>query len=142
MNKKTNKTEHVLKLLTGNKSSSAENPILNEEFKHDVIHTRNVSKPVEEKVKPDKQKAVSIEIMEALVNENILPAIKRFNACSCEMCRKEIAINTLRETKPIYIPDDEEHQPEIKMLKEKYKNGIVSQIVKSIIKLKSNPIHN
>ena len=101
MGKKTNKTEHVLKLLTGYSNNEVENPILNEEFKNEKIHSRH---NLGENHEPRKiQKNVKVDILKELVKENIDSVIERFNICGCDECRNEIIINSLRDIKPVYI---------------------------------------
>lgn len=139
MSKKTNKTEHVLNLLTGH-NSEVSNPLLNEEFKHEMIHTRNNDENLQ-KV-PVAKKNIKVDILEELVKENIDSVIERFNICDCDECKKEITINTLRDTKPVYVDIVNNDYKEVNTQKEIYKNKVISKLVKSAIRIKTNPIHN
>lgn len=140
MSRKTNKTEHVLKLLTSNIANEVVNPILNEEFKLEKIHIRqnSESKHQEEKI----SKTIKVDILKELVEENIDEVIKRFNVCNSESCKKEIAINALKNTKPIYVNVVDDNYEELKIQKEKYKGQVISNLVKSTIKIKSKSLYN
>lgn len=144
MIKKTNKTEHVLKLLTGNSSNTAKNPILNKDFKEEIIEEKIqtlTQSPVVEEEKKITPIPIKIDVIEELVKENIPDVLNRFKACDCELCQREILINTLRQTEPVYVDNDEEHKYEILKIKEENRQQVIAKIVKNVIHIKTNPIH-
>lgn len=138
MGKKTNKTEHVLKLLTGSSNNEVANPILNEEFKHEKIHTRHND---ENQYKSEAvQKSVKVDILNEIVKENIDSVIERFNICNSDESKNEIIINTLRETKPVYVNVTDNDYEEVNKQKNIYKSEIISNLVKYAIKTKAKSI--
>ncbi len=147
MNKKTNKTAHVLKLLTNNDEAIRENPILNEEFKDEMIHRR----PHEEKkaeIKPVAKsetlsvpKAVGINIISELVSENLLPVLERFRCCTCEICKAEITVAALNQIPPQYAYLTNGSFDEVNALKEANRPKVVPVLIKLAIQLKNKPIH-
>ena len=138
MTKKTNKTAHVLKLLTNSDESIKENPILNEEFKDEMIHSRSAS---EKKNDPDVPKAIEMNIIAELVQENLPAVLERFRCCSCQICRAEITVAALNQISPQYAYATNGSYNEVNKLKDKYRAGVVSTLVKLAIQLKNNPIH-
>ena len=140
MGKKTNKTEHVLKLLTGYSNNEVENPILNEDFKNEKIHSRhNSDESYEPKNIPIN---VKVDVLKELVKENIDSVIERFNICGCDECKNEIIINSLREITPVYIDVVNNNYEEVKKQKNIYRQKVVTNLVKNAIKLKTNNVHN
>lgn len=138
MTKKTNKTAHVLKLLTNADESIKENPILNEEFKDEMIHSRSAS---EKKIVPDVPKAIEINIISELVQENLPAVLERFRCCSCQICSAEITVAALNQIPPQYAYATNGSFDEVNKLKDKFRAGVVSTLVKLAIQLKNNPIH-
>ena len=93
MNKKTNKTAHVLKLLAGSEVSTKENPILNNEFKDEMILNRRNSEKNqngEKAITYAEQKDIKPErknIVLELIEENLSTVLERFRCCDCEICK-------------------------------------------------------
>lgn len=144
MNKKTNKTAHVLKLLANTDSAIKENPILNEEFKDEIILNRHATKDEEtDEVQEDiiYPKTVGINIISELIQENLLTVLERFRCCTCEKCMKYISIEALNHLQPKYVSAEDANEQEILNLKEKYKSSVVTVILKIALQIKSNPIH-
>lgn len=147
MNKKTNKTAHVLKLLTNVEEPINENPILNAEFKDEMIHSRtainnptvNVQKP--SSVDSNVPKAVGINIISELVQENLPIVLERFRCCSCEICKAELTVAALNQIPPQYAYVTNKSFDEVNSLKGKYKGSVINVLVKLVINIKSNPIH-
>ena len=141
MGRKTNKTAHVLRLLATNEFDKKENPILNEEFKEEVIlHKKNIEIPevVEEISLP---KAVGINIISEIIDENLDAVLNRFRCCNCEKCKEEIIIAALNFIEPKYVSNKTTEPEDLEVMKIKYKSGVVSVLVKYAIQLKNNPIH-
>lgn len=145
MNKKTNKTAHVLKLLTNTEGVVKENPILNEDFKDEMILNRNSSQKSEQKseaienIKP--QKTMEVNIVSELIEENLEEILKRFRCCDCEKCKSYISVEALNQIPPKYALDNGNNAKEIEKIKESYKSNVISVLVKIALKLKNSPIH-
>lgn len=148
MNKKTNKTAHVLKLLTNSEFSTKENPILNEEFKDEMILNRSGSDRKTEKndtVKNNQTQqanSLGINIISEIIQENLPTVLERFRCCNCEKCRTHIAFTALNQIPPQYANTNDKNSSEVMRLKQKYKNGVVTVLVKIALQIKNNPIHN
>lgn len=145
MNKKSNKTAHVMKLLAGGVNQNLDNPILNESFKEEMILNRNTlheEENMSESSVNNEEQSVKINVIAELVAENIDEAIERFNCCSCELCRAEITASTLEAIGAQYAQIKNNNTEELEMKKNEFRNLVVSTLVKNIIKLKLNPIHS
>jgi len=147
LTKKTNKTAHVLRLLTNSEETTKENPILNAEFKDEMIHSRNNidKKPAPEQPKKAENttppKAIGVNIISELVQENLPSILERFRCCSCDLCKAEITISALNQIPPQYAYIKNGSDAEVNKLKEKNKAKVVSALVKLTFHLKNNPIH-
>lgn len=73
---KTNKTDAVMRLLTGKKVAS--NPILDSGFKEDKITRKNAA--------PQRANGAEIDITGELVTELMPQVLRRFNCCTCPLC--------------------------------------------------------
>ena len=82
---RSNKTDAVMRLLTGKKPAS--NPILDSDFKVDKITSR----------KPDRKRAMGTEIDVAreLVSELLPKVMARFRCCRCAVCYAEAMTEAL-----------------------------------------------
>ncbi len=144
MNKKTNKTAHVLRLLANSDATIKENPILNEEFKDEMILNRHTHKGEELDQAQENiilPKTVGINIVSDLIEENLLTVLERFRCCTCEKCMKYISIEALNQLQPKYVSAEDVSEQEISSLKEKYKTSVVTVLLKIALQIKSNPIH-
>ena len=130
MNRKTNKTAPLLRLLTRNETGIITNPIIDEEFKQGVIYVRTPK--VEE---PEKPQAVEINIISELIGEWLPQTIKRFNGCDCAVCRADITVAALNEIPPKYVRISEETDFDgIKALKEELRPKVISTLVKLVLR--------
>lgn len=73
---KTNKTDAVMRLLTGKKVAS--NPILDSSFKEEKI--------TQKKAAPMRANGAEIDITGELVTELMPQVLSRFNCCTCPLC--------------------------------------------------------
>lgn len=78
-NAKSNKTEAVMRLLTGGKKT-APNPILDSSFKVERITSKSVRKGAN---------GAEIDITGELVTELLPQVLERFNCCRCAVCYAE-----------------------------------------------------
>lgn len=78
-NTKSNKTEAVMRLLTGGKKT-APNPILDSSFKVERITSKSVRKGAN---------GAEIDITGELVTELLPQVLERFNCCRCAVCYAE-----------------------------------------------------
>ena len=73
---KTNKTDAVMRLLTGKRVAS--NPILDSSFKEEKI--------TQKKAAPMRANGAEIDITGELVTELMPQVLRRFSCCSCPLC--------------------------------------------------------
>ncbi|MBQ8569550.1 MAG: hypothetical protein IJ446_10080 [Oscillospiraceae bacterium] len=109
--RKSNKTASVMKLLTGNQAS---NPIIDKEFKEDVI------RPIEEQrtraaieaASPKAAAPVSaghdtgeteVNIASELVSEWLSPVLERFGCCRCGRCMAEASVEAFERLPMITV---------------------------------------
>lgn len=98
--RKSSKTAHVLKLLTN--SSDNVNPIINDGFKEEVIHSRTTTKADDEP--NNESRPVAVNVISELVYEIMPDVLSRFNCCTCDVCQAEISIKAMDELGTQYIP--------------------------------------
>ncbi len=146
MNKQSNKTAHVMKLLSAGAEGGLENPILNNEFKEEKILNRLGNKIEKEndvkQEKAEQKKTIQVNITAEIINENIGEAMRRFNCCDCDLCKAEVISNTLEGIETTYANVLEDNFKKINEIKDKHRSSIVALLIRNIIKLKTNPIHN
>ncbi len=145
MNRKTNKTAHVLRLLASADGVIKGNPILDEDFKDEMIlHRKTNDKPSvdeQEDVEIVLPKAIGVNIVSDLIEENLTSVLDRFRCCDCDKCRKQIMLTALNQIQPQYVDAETVDAEEIKNLKDRYKTSVVTVLVKVALQIKSNPIH-
>lgn len=152
MTRKTNKTAPLLRLITGSDENTIENPIINEEFKEEVIHVRIMNKKSEKPHvdepsvtninKAEDKKVVGINVVSELVQEWLGETMKRFKICDCDICKAEMTVSALNKITPKYIYiDSKTDYNEVKRIKENYKNEVIKNLVNIAISRKNLPRH-
>ena len=145
MSKKTNKTAHVLKLLSNTAEGTIGNPILNDEFKDEVIHVRSRTSSTAKKAEippvNDASTGVRVNIIADLVSENQEAIAARFKCCNCDVCMAELTVSVLNDIHPKYAYIKDGSLAEVEDLKKQFRAEVISSLVKHTIKLKSKPIH-
>lgn len=146
----TNKTAQVLRLLTKSEGDTPENPIINEDFKEEVIHPRSVKaspaaerKPAPEPASAPVKEATEINVISELVSEWLPQTLERFKCCTCELCRAELTVEALNQLPPKYVRiSSEEDLKEAERLKEELKPQVLKVIVPLAIRAQRSPRHN
>lgn len=136
---KTNKTPQILRLLTKSEESTPENPIINQEFKDEVIHSRNPAKkaPAREN-RADK----GINVVAELVTDWLPQTLRRFKCCDCEVCLAEMTVRALNELPPKYvIINGEEDERLAEKIKEECRPEVLKTLVRLAIAAQKNPKH-
>ena len=95
MDRRTNKTASVMRLLTG--SGTAANPMLDEEFKKEVIVPR------EKELLRNNGREVVINITSELISKWLPEALKRFGCCCCDLCLAEASVEAFDRIPPLEI---------------------------------------
>ena len=155
MSKRTNKTAHVMRLLS-NAPEGVVNPLIDKTFKEDVILVRaknaQSTQPDEEPPKPDvaivrkddvaAQQPDAVNVTSELVYELIPSVLGRFHCCNCEVCRAEVAIEALSQMPPHYVRTDGDFAAELEAAKQKCRQEVMSQLVRVVIAYKRVSAHN
>ena len=150
--KVSNKTEAVMKLLTGN--NLAVNPVLDNEFKQTVIESKNV--PAEQPVKAEAPKAEPVQaeipkpepvvqtpppppepvetevcISSELIMEILPSVLDRFQCCKCDRCFAQAMADALDVIpyKSVKVKNAEEMQ-QAKELKEQMRADVMRGLVR------------
>ena len=130
---RSNKTDAVLRLLTGKKPAS--NPILDSEFKVEKITSR----------KGDKKRALGAEIDVAgeLVTELLPKVLVRFRCCRCAVCYAEAMTEALEKapTMRVRINGREDVKRADKM-KQQSRKEILLILIRLAIRRKKLPRHD
>lgn len=103
INRRSNKTDSVMKLIMGNRSP---NPIIDKEFKEDII------RPIEEQ---KTRAAISAAVPEAhsdptemnitaeLISGWLSPVLERFGCCRCSRCIAEASVTAFERLPVIRV---------------------------------------
>ena len=130
---RSNKTDAVLRLLTGKKPAS--NPILDSDFKVEKITSR----------KQDKKRAMGAEIDVAgeLVTELLPKVLGRFRCCRCAVCYAEAMTEALEKapTMKVRITGKEDVKRADKM-KQQSRKEVLLILIRLAIRRKKLPRHD
>ena len=130
---RSNKTDAVLRLLTGKKPAS--NPILDSDFKVEKITSR----------KSDKKRVMGAEIDVAgeLVTELLPKVLGRFRCCRCAVCYAEAMTEALEKapTMRVRINGKEDVKRADKM-KQQSRKEILLILIRLAIRRKKLPRHD
>ncbi len=104
----------------------------------DIIdnNTSNIS---EIKKTDNTNQIVLTNIIEKIVMSKIDRALEKFKICKCYFCKQQIIARTLNELMPKYVLLKEDEIDEF--VANEDDTEVVSMLVKTIINVKSNPIH-
>lgn len=121
---KTNKTDAVMRLLTGKKTAS--NPILDSSFKVEKITSKN----------PKNANGAEIDITGELVSELLPRVLERFNCCQCALCYADAMSEALDKvpTLKIKINDKEDLKRADKMKKDSRRDVLMTLIRLAVIR--------
>ncbi|MCM1525076.1 MAG: hypothetical protein NC120_11530 [Ruminococcus sp.] len=138
-NHKSHKTPQLMKMLTG--GARVSNPLLDEEFKEEIIRSQNDPIPV----KPSKgaDGRVEINITSELISQWVPVTIKRFHLCSCDRCSAELTVAAFDNIRPIIVnvKDDVDIQ-RAQALKAQREREILMQIIRIAVGRKKLPRHD
>ena len=130
---RTNKTDAVLRLLTGKKPAS--NPILDSEFKVEKITSR----------KTDKKRTMGAEIDIAgeLVSELLPKVLGRFRCCKCAVCYAEAMTEALEKAPTLKVRiNGREDVKRADKMKQQSRKEILLILIRMAIQRKKLPRHD
>lgn len=80
-----------------------------------------------------------VNLMEGFVESRIDEAMKKFNCCTCEKCRKDVLAITLNKLQPYYVIEEDLN---LRDQKEKERAAeVAAALVKAILAVKAHPNH-
>ena len=139
MTAKTHKTPQLMKLLTG--GSQVSNPILDENFKEEIIRSRE--NPIPVKPVPSDDGGTEINITSELISQWLPLVIKRFNVCGCGRCTAEATVEAFDKIRPTIVKvRNEEDLNRAQELKAEKEQTILMQLIRLIIPRKKLPNHD
>ncbi|MCL2053610.1 MAG: hypothetical protein FWG90_04090 [Oscillospiraceae bacterium] len=133
---KTHKTEAVMRLIMGG-ADSAVNPMIDEEFKEEVITPRLSPEERAEKnaeIEKFRKNSVDIDVAAELVSELLPKAMRRFNCCNCPLCFADAmadALDTVPKLKVRLRADNDIKKADA--LKKKSRRDILLIIIRLVI---------
>lgn len=132
-NAKSNKTEAVMRLLTGRKKT-APNPILDSSFKVERITSKSVRKGAN---------GAEIDITGELVTELLPQVLERFNCCRCAVCYAEAMAEAVDAVPTLKIringKDDLRRADRMKM---QSRREVLCTLIRLAIQRRRFPRHN
>lgn len=132
-NSKSNKTEAVMRLLTGGKKT-APNPILDSSFKVERITSKSVRKGAN---------GAEIDITGELVTELLPQVLERFNCCRCAVCYAEAMAEAIDAVPTLKIrvngKDDLRRADRMKM---QSRREVLCTLIRLAIQRRRFPRHN
>lgn len=81
-----------------------------------------------------------INITKQIVYSNIEDMMKKFNCCTCDLCKQAVILDTLNNVKAEYVFKKRSEINEL--IKDKDMSEINKQLIHTIVKIKANPPHN
>ncbi len=132
-NAKSNKTEAVMRLLTGGKKT-APNPILDSSFKVERITSKSIRKGAN---------GAEIDITGELVTELLPQVLERFNCCRCAVCYAEAMAEAIDAVPTLKIringKDDLRRADRMKM---QSRREVLCTLIRLAIQRRRFPRHN
>lgn len=140
MSEKTHKTEPLMKLLNRSGGSQIENPIINNDFKHDVIHAKpDQRKPQQEQSQTNSK---GVNVIAELIDELLPEAVDRYKCCKCDVCMAEMTVEILNSVSPKYVNiDTPDGLEQLEKAKSEYREEVIKNMVSIVIKRRANPKH-
>lgn len=128
---KSNKTDAVMRLLTGKKTAA--NPILDSEFKVEKITLK----------RQNSSKGTEIDITGELISELLPRVLTRFQCCKCGVCYAEAMTEALEAapTLKVRIKSKEDIKRAEKM-KQQSRREVLFALIRLALKRKQLPRHD
>lgn len=132
-NPKSNKTEAVMRLLTGGRKT-APNPILDSSFKVERITSKSVRKGAN---------GAEIDITGELVTELLPQVLERFNCCRCAVCYAEAMAEAIDAVPTLKIRiNGKEDLRRADRMKMQSRREVLCTLIRLAIQRRRFPRHN
>ena len=131
---KTNKTDAVMRLLTG-KKKTAVNPILDSEFKVEKITSRK-----QQKIRTS---GTEIDISGELISELLPKVLTRFRCCKCAVCYAEAMTEAMEKAPTLKVRiNGKEDVKQADKLKQQSRKEVLLILIRLAIRRKKLPRHD
>ncbi len=131
---KTNKTDAVMRLLTG-KKTTAVNPILDSEFKVEKITSRKQQK--------NRVSGTEIDISGELISELLPKVLTRFRCCKCAVCYAEAMTEAMEKAPTLKVRiNGKEDVKQADKLKMQSRKEVLLILIRLAIRRKKLPRHD
>ncbi|MCH5348138.1 MAG: hypothetical protein J1E40_02340 [Oscillospiraceae bacterium] len=131
---RTNKTDAVIRLLTG-KKKPASNPILDNDFKVEKITSR----------KPERNRAMGAEIDVAweLISELLPKVLGRFRCCKCAVCYAEAMTEAMEKAPTVKVRiNNKEDMKRADKMKQQSRREVLMILIRLALARKKLPKHD
>lgn len=136
MAKKSNKTEHVLKLITKDVGQDTE------ESPQDKVEEES------QKLFPEGESSFITEnehlvnLAEILVKDMLPEVMKKMNICTCDICTNDVMALALNNLPTKYVTTDMGKQyMKLDIYKKQYEIDVMAALTKACVRVKASPRH-
>ncbi|MDD2217468.1 MAG: late competence development ComFB family protein [Eubacteriales bacterium] len=135
MAKKSNKTEHVLKLITQEEHEQEE--IIEEENPE-----QGPQEVAQDELEHYHEHRLLINLAEIMVKENFEAVMDRMNICECDICKNDVMAIALNSLPTRYVTTDKGKQfIQLETYKKQYEVDVMAALTKACVKVKVVPRH-
>ena len=144
MAKKSNKTEHVLNLITkGEDFQEKQDAALENTDKqfHEVqINAKDTRE--QEKTEPENKQIFLMNLTERLATGMVADVMRKMKICSCLVCTNDVLALALNSLTPNYVTTDSGKQYLLlNMYKAQYETDVLAALTKACVRVKASPRH-
>ncbi len=139
---KTNKTNAVLNLL--NRSAAEKNPILDDKFKEQNIIAEQIEREVKQQpaARPAYTAGVEINVISELISELMPAVLKRFNCCTCDLCKAEMSVEALTRLTSVKVTIRTENDMKAaEELKSRHRRQVIDELIRIVLDRRKLPKH-
>ena len=139
---KTNKTNAVLNLL--NRSAAEKNPILDDKFKEQNIIAEQIEQEAKNQPapRPAYTAGVEINVISELISELMPAVLKRFNCCTCDLCKAEMSVEALTRLTSVKVTIRTENDMKAaEELKSRHRRQVIDELIKIVLDRRKLPKH-
>lgn len=81
----------------------------------------------------------TVNLMETMVLRKLDDAVRKFNCCGCDRCRRDVVAYALNRLPPRYVVADVRHMAQMEEYVED--KQIMAAVIKAVLQVRSNPRH-
>ena len=139
---KTNKTNAVLNLL--NRSAVEKNPILDDKFKEQNIIAEQIEQEAKKQpaARPAYTAGVEINVISELISELMPAVLKRFNCCTCDLCKAAMSVEALTRLTSVKVTIRTENDMKAaEELKSRHRRQVIDELIRIVLDRRKLPKH-